>query len=133
LDSNGICGEAADLNSDGLLDLVLAADPDNSGIALSMARYESKVYWNTGLYGARENHWLRLRFSGVKDAELIGARVEVTIHGMKQYRWVHTDQSYKSGSALEVHWGLFASKAVTTMRKVLPEMTDQKCSGAVTR
>jgi len=25
---------------------------------------------------------------------------------MKQYRWVHSDQSYKSGSALEVHFGL---------------------------
>jgi len=106
LDSNGICGEAADLNNDGLLDLVFAADPDNSGIALSMARYESKVYWNTGLHGARENHWLRLRFSGVKDAELIGARVELTTPGMKQYRWVHSDQSYKSGSALEIHFGL---------------------------
>ena len=76
LDGMGICGEAADLNNDGLLDLVFAADPDNSGPALSMARYESKVYWNTGLHGAQENHWLRLRFSGVKDAELIGARVE---------------------------------------------------------
>ena len=106
LDSNGICGETADLNNDGLLDLVFAADPDNSGIAFSMARYESRVYWNTGLHGARENHWLRLRFSGVKDAELIGVRVEVTTSGMKQYRWVHSDQSYKSGSPLEVHFGL---------------------------
>jgi len=43
LDSKGICGEAPDLNNDGLLDLVFAADPDNSGIVLSMARYESRV------------------------------------------------------------------------------------------
>jgi catechol 2,3-dioxygenase-like lactoylglutathione lyase family enzyme len=68
LDGSGICGEAADLNNDGLLDLVFAADPDNSGLAASMDRYESKVYWNTGLHGGKENHWLRLRFSGVKDA-----------------------------------------------------------------
>ncbi len=106
LDSRGICGEAADLNNDGLLDLVFAADPDNSGIAFSMAAYESKIYWNTGLHGAKENHWLRLRFSGVRDAELIGARVEVAASGMKQYRWVHSDHSYKSGSPLEVHFGL---------------------------
>jgi predicted dienelactone hydrolase len=52
LDGAGICGEAADLDGDGLLDLVFAADPDNTGPALSMARYESKVYWNTGLHGA---------------------------------------------------------------------------------
>ena len=106
LDGMGICGEAADLNNDGLLDLVFAADPDNSGVALSMAAYESKVYWNTGAHGARENHWLRLRFSGVKDAELIGARVELTAGGRKQYRWIHSNHSYKSGCALEAHFGL---------------------------
>jgi catechol 2,3-dioxygenase-like lactoylglutathione lyase family enzyme len=106
LDGNGICGEAADLNSDGLLDLVFAADPDNSGVVLSLAGYESKVYWNTGLHGGRENHWLRLRFSGVRDAELIGARVELTAGGMKQYRWLHPNHSYKSGGALEAHFGL---------------------------
>jgi len=106
LDSNGICGEAADLNDDGLLDLVFAADPDNSGAAMSMARYESKVYWNTGLHGGRENHWLRLRFSGVKDAELIGARIEASASGTRQYRWIHANHSYKSGGALEAHFGL---------------------------
>jgi hypothetical protein len=106
LDSHGICGEAADLNNDGLLDLVFAADPDNSGVVLSMAGYESKVYWNTGAHGAKDNHWLRLRFSGVKDAELIGARVELTASGKKQYRWIHSNHSYKSGGALEAHFGL---------------------------
>jgi len=72
----------------------------------SSARYESKVYWNTGEHGAKENHWLRLRFSGVKDAELIGARVELTAAGKKQYRWIHSNHSYKSGGALEAHFGL---------------------------
>jgi hypothetical protein len=95
-----------DLDNDGLLDLVFAADPDNSGPAFSMARCESKVYWNTGLHGGKENHWLRLRFSGVTDAALIGARVEVTASGMKQYRWIHSNHSYKSGGALEAHFGL---------------------------
>jgi len=106
LDSHGICGEAADLNNDGLLDLMFAADPDNSGTVFSMDRYESKVYWNTGLHGAKENHWFRLRFSGVKDAELIGSRVELTAAGKKQYRWIHPNHSYKSGGALEAHFGL---------------------------
>ncbi len=119
LDSSGICGVAADLNNDGLLDLVFAADPDNSGIAVSMARYESKVYWNTGLHGARENHWLRLRFSGVTDAELIGARVELTAGSKKQYRWIHPDESYKSGNALEVHFGL-GKQTVANVKVTLP-------------
>jgi hypothetical protein len=113
LDGAGICGEAADLDGDGLLDLVFAADPDNSGVALSMARYESKVYWNTGLHGARQNHWLRLRFSGVSDAELIGARVEIAAGDKRQFRWIHADHSYKSGSALEAHFGLGPATAVS--------------------
>jgi len=123
LDGSGICGEAADLNNDGLLDLVFAADPDNSGIALSMDRYESKVYWNTGLHGARENHWLRLRFSGIKDAELIGARVQVYEAGQADkrdakllgMRTIHPNHSYKSGGALEVHVGLGRHREVDLM------------------
>jgi hypothetical protein len=109
LDGSGISGEAADLNNDGLLDLILSADPDNSGLASDMYRYESKVYWNTGLHGARENHWLRVRFSGVRDAELIGARVEVREPATGKLlgtRWVHPNHSYKSGGSLEAHFGL---------------------------
>jgi hypothetical protein len=109
LDSSGISGEAADLDGDGLLDLVFAADPDNSlgpGQTVAPERYESKVYWNTGEHGAKDSHWLRLRFSGVKDAELIGARVELSAGGKKQYRWIHSNHSYKSGGAIEAHFGL---------------------------
>ncbi|MFZ5830835.1 MAG: CRTAC1 family protein [Planctomycetota bacterium] len=106
LDGSGISGEAADLNGDGLLDLFFAADPDNTGVALDIARYESKVYWNTGEHGGKENHWLHLTFTGLKDAELIGARVELTADGKKQYRWIHSNHSYKSGGALDAHFGL---------------------------
>jgi hypothetical protein len=146
LDSSGISAEAADLNGDGLLDLVFAADPDNSsgGREVTLDRYESKVYWNTGEHGAKENHWLHLTFTGLKDAELIGARVELlecgdlsslslspdsasksastdplggsspreiqsgdkSPHSKKQYRWIHSNHSYKSGGALNAHFGL---------------------------
>jgi hypothetical protein len=77
LDSSGIYGQLADLSNDALLDPVSAAGPDNSGLAQTMGRCEDKVYGNTGLHGARQNHWLRLRFSGVGDPQPIGARVEV--------------------------------------------------------
>jgi len=109
LDSTGISGEAADLNNDGLLDIVIACDPDNSGgnlAGVGPERYHDKIYVNTGAHGARANHWLRLRFSDVKDAELIGARVELNTSGQKQYRWIHSNHSYKSGGALEAHFGL---------------------------
>jgi hypothetical protein len=106
LDAGGISAEAADLNGDGLLDLFIAADPDNTGVAYDIARYESKVYWNTGEHGANANHWLRLRFAGVRDADLIGAKVELVTGGQKQYRWIHSNHSYKSGGALDAHFGL---------------------------
>jgi hypothetical protein len=75
-------------------------------VALNIARYESKVYWNTGEHGAQENHWLHLTFTGLSDAELIGARVEVTADGKQQYRWIHSTHTYKSGGALDAHFGL---------------------------
>jgi hypothetical protein len=109
LDGSGISVEAADLDGDGLLDLLFAADPDNSlgpGQIAEPHRYESKVYWNTGSQGAKANHWLHLTFTGLKDAELIGARIELTADGKKQYRWIHSNHSYKSGGALDAHFGL---------------------------
>ncbi len=115
LDASGISGEVADLNNDGLLDLVFAADPDNSGSSTEGHRYQDKVFLNTGLEGARENHWLRLRFSGISDAELIGARVEVHESGSQKLlgtRWITSHDSYKSGCPLESHFGLGANTSV---------------------
>ena len=114
INSIGMCGEAADLNNDGLLDLVFAACPDNSWGPTTTSRppeqaYESTVYINTGLHGARQNHWLRLRFSGIHDAELVGARVETHEPGTQKLlgtRIVFSNQGYKSGCALETHFGL---------------------------
>ncbi|MBM4089766.1 MAG: hypothetical protein FJ276_10110 [Planctomycetes bacterium] len=139
--TNGVA--LGDVNHDGLLDIVIACDPDNSGGGLAGVesdRYQDKVFINTGQQGARQNHWLRLRFSGIKDAELIGARIELlecgdlsplslapdsagtdplggsspretqsgdkSPHSKKQYRWIHSNHSYKSGGALEAHFGL---------------------------
>jgi len=108
LDAGGIAGEAADLDGDGLLDLVFAADPMNSapGQKPEPDRLQSKAFLNTGEHGVKPNHWLHLTFTGLKDAELIGARVEVSSEGMKQSRWLHSNHSYKSGGQIDAHFGL---------------------------
>jgi hypothetical protein len=107
-----ICGEPADLNGDGLLDLVFPADPSNSwggaqtGDRPPESAFGSKIYLNTGEHGAKKNHWLHLTFTGLSHAELIGARVELAAEGQKQHRWIHSNQSYKSGGQLDAHFGL---------------------------
>jgi len=109
INGTGIFGEAADLNNDGLVDLIISADPDNTGIAKNLRQYESMVFMNTGNHGGRENHWLRLQFSGVSHASLIGARVEVYDPQTKRLlgmRGIYSNHSYKSSSALEAHFGL---------------------------
>jgi hypothetical protein len=109
LDFTCISVEAADLDGDGLLDLVMAADPDNTGGASDPDRYRSKVFRNTGARGARANHWLAIRFAGATDAALIGAKVEALEPGRGKLiaaRWIHNDHAYKSSGALTAHFGL---------------------------
>lgn len=116
LDATGLSVEAADLNNDGLVDLVIGADPDNTGQATTLDAYESIVYKNTGRHGARDNHWLRLRFSGVSDAELLGAHV--TAHptgegeGVLGMRGLYNNRSYRSHHPLQAHFGLADRSAV---------------------
>jgi hypothetical protein len=62
-----------------------------------------------GANGAKENQWLRLRFSEISQAELIGAKVTVREPGANLTlgtRWIHSDHSYKSSGALDAHFGL---------------------------
>jgi hypothetical protein len=109
IDSVGLSAEPVDLNNDGLVDLVVAADPDNTGAAFDIRGFESKIYMNTGLHGARENHWLRFRFSGVSHAALIGSRVEVHEPGTGKLigmRGIYSNHSYRSSSPYEAHFGL---------------------------
>lgn len=114
IDRNSIAMEAADLDNDGLLDVVLFSSPYNSYPPnlpmlppLPPERRLNTVYWNTGAQGARKNHWLRLRFAGADNAELIGAQVEVRVRGkLLGSRQLHTAQSYKSGGELAAHFGL---------------------------
>lgn len=127
IDRNSIAMETADLNDDGLLDVVLFASPYNSYPPnlplvppLPADRRLNTVYWNTGAGGARANHWLKLRFRGVDHAALIGARIEVLADGrLLGSRQLQTAQSYKSGGELTAHFGLGKRRKVD-VRVALP-------------
>jgi hypothetical protein len=122
IDSPSCAAEVADLDSDGLLDLVFIEQPDNSGGLRDAPdfRYRQKVYWNTGAHGARANHWLRVRFKGIPDARLIGAHVTAYEAGtldtdrarLLGMRAVHSTHSYRSAGPLEAHLGLGAHESV---------------------
>jgi len=128
IDANGPSGEAADLNNDGLLDLVLLSDPRNSAPTpdLPPDRFRQRVMWNTGSHGARENHWIRIRFAGVSDAALIGARIEARAAGSDRLlglRTIQSNHSYKSGGALEAHFGLGQNASVDLVITLLDGTT----------
>ena len=115
IDVNSIAVEASDLNNDGLLDLIAVADPGNSFIRLTpdsptlpLDRFASKIFWNTGSQGADKNNWVRLNFTGLSHAGLIGTRVERLANdgSTMGLRVVSSNHSYKSGGMLDVHWGL---------------------------
>ncbi|MBI5525914.1 MAG: CRTAC1 family protein [Deltaproteobacteria bacterium] len=134
IDANSIAAEAADLNGDGLLDLILLADPDNSTGGLvepGPDRKLDKVYWNTGRQGGAGRHWVRIRLAGKADAQLIGSRIfaqrsgttactgsgeQRTCIGRRDYYPVG---SYKSSQGLEAHFGL-GSAAEIDVRVELP-------------
>lgn len=119
--------QVADLNNDGLLDFICFASPFNSyppmlmGLLppLPMDRHLNTVYWNTGAFGARTNHWLELRFSGVDQSVLIGADVEAfdagTLLGSRQ---LTTAESYKAGGELMAHFGLGKHETVDVRVKL---------------
>ncbi|MDZ4850345.1 MAG: CRTAC1 family protein [Pirellulaceae bacterium] len=119
IDNNTTSAEAADLNNDGLLDLVYVDTPENaSGAAAAKEIPKDKlaphVYWNTGAHGGRENHWIRIRFSGISDHKLIGAQAITyeagTLEGdqpkLVGMRRISSNHSYRSGGALDAHFGL---------------------------
>jgi len=116
IDDTCASAEAADLNDDGLLDIVYLATPGNTapGMKVPEQRYLDKVYWNTGAHGGADNHWVRVRFSGISDHRLIAAHVLAyeagTLGGTSPklvgMRAIHSNTSYRTGAPLEAHFGL---------------------------
>jgi hypothetical protein len=132
LDTNTESLEAADLNGDGLLDLVAGVQPLNSffvgnlpGLELPSERSLTKVYWNTGELGASAHHWVEVKLAGLPERLLVGTQLTLLARrrgsepetlGRRDY--FPTD-AYKASHELIAHWGL-GTRTAATVRARLP-------------
>ncbi|WP_370305011.1 CRTAC1 family protein [Sinimarinibacterium flocculans] len=115
IDENSIAAEAADLNGDGLLDLYLMKDVTNSspfsrddGRITPHSEFTDSVFWNTGVLGGRDNHWVIVRLSGLPHGRLVGAKLRLRdAQGcLLGRRDLFPVTSYKTSVHLEAHFGL---------------------------
>ncbi|MCZ6597881.1 MAG: CRTAC1 family protein [Planctomycetota bacterium] len=105
----GRCIAAADVNGDGLVDFYLNNNGAN-GVALDSDR--SRLYINTGLFGAG-NHWAELDLRGrFSNLEALGARLEATFDGVTLKRQVLGDPIFLGSPTRMVHLGLGSSTVV---------------------
>lgn len=133
IDRNAISMEAGDLNGDGLVDLVLFADPGHSfpegrfGLsAIPKERFTDTVFWNTGAHGGRGNRWLNVTFAGVPDTALVGTKV-FAMDGKRIIgtRHIFSNHAYKSGGALAAHFGLAKRRTIDLLVR-LPDGTERR-------
>lgn len=116
IDENGIAAEAVDLNGDGLLDLYVMKDITNTAPfstnngTVPASEYTDSVFWNTGAYGANENHWVRVRPVGLQHGELVGAKLRMYSRSGRLIgrRDLYPATSYKTSVHLDAHFGLGA-------------------------
>lgn len=117
LDTSTETMEAADLNGDGLLDLVAGAQPVNSyplanlpGFELPRERFLTPVYVNTGAGGAAANHWVEVKLAGLPDRLLIGTQLTLTARDPGEASLGRRDyfpaDAFKASHELLAHWGL---------------------------
>jgi len=113
IEKNSMAAELVDLDRDGLLDLVCIRSPENSGGSDEPERYQDVVYRNTGsFFGAHHNAWLIVNFAGISHHALANARIQAYESGSSEprkllgTRHVSSARSFKTGVAMEVHFGL---------------------------
>ncbi len=83
----------ADLNGDGLLDVVVSA-----------INAPAEIWLNDS---PKRNHWLEIKLEGHKsNRDGIGARIKVVTKSGSQYNHMTTSVGYASSSAVPVHFGL---------------------------
>ncbi len=123
MSTNSTAVEVADLDGDGLQDVVLGAQPSNAGLNASLAteevdRFLTKVFRNRGRLSGESNRWLSIRLAGLPERKLIGARIDAWTNGTaggRRYlgrRDYVTNDGYKSGHDTLAHYGLDSGSSV---------------------
>ena len=103
---------AADFNGDGKLDVVVSALSAPAEI------------WINDSPG--NSHWIELAVEGTKsNRDGIGARIQLTAGGKRQFNSMTTASSYASSSAVPVHFGLGDSRIAEEIEIRWPSGTVQ--------
>ena len=121
----GLSAQAVDINDDGRLEVVLMRRQEKRPEAPVM------VFWNTGRqFGAADNHWLKVRLTGLPQRQLIGARLYAhdpqsgKLLGRRDY---FVDGMRSSREAI-AHFGL-GNRTSTDLKVQLPGGTEFTVAG----
>jgi hypothetical protein len=115
-DGDGRASVAADLNGDGMLDIVLRQVGGGSLLVFEN-NFPRKHYLTVSLRGTRSN---RLG---------IGARLVANVNGHRQVREMYPGDSFMSQAACEVHFGLGDASAVDQLTIYWPSGSVQEFHG----
>ncbi|MEM7755220.1 MAG: CRTAC1 family protein [Planctomycetota bacterium] len=105
-------------NEDGRGLLTFDADNDGDRDLVIFSTDVPTVLYRNELAGAQSN-WLTVALDTSADPALapdgVGARVEITIAGAVQRRWINASPNYLSQSELSAHFGLAGAATVDTL------------------
>lgn len=100
-----------DFNNDGFTDYVVS----------NRQEYNVNLWENTSSSFGNTNNWLKVNVEGtISNRDGIGARIEISINGEKQYRVVTCGESYLSQNSSTEMFGLGANDTVDYLRVTWP-------------
>ncbi len=83
-----------DINNDGLIDL-----------AVTNNDYENIFLWKN--VSVNTSNWIKLKLVGTEsNRNAIGTKVEISVNGVKQYRYTFCGEGYLAQSSSNVHFGI---------------------------
>jgi hypothetical protein len=110
-----LASQAVDVDGDGRLEAVLMRREEKNPQSPVM------VFWNTGRqFGAKDNHWLQVKLTGLPQRQLIGAKlIAEDANGKLIGRRDYTVDCMRGSRDAAVHFGL-GTEPVASVRVELP-------------